>query len=72
MQQTADSFSTPPHYDDTRDHQAAFFQSVRTRQKPVEDVVFGNNAAISCHMANYSYFKNGPAVWDAQARRIRA
>ncbi len=71
MQQTADTFTTPPHYNDTLDHQAAFFQSVRTRQKPVEDVVFGNNAAISCHMANHSYFKNAAAVWDAQAHRIR-
>jgi predicted dehydrogenase len=70
--ETAESFSMPPQYIDTVDHQAAFFQSVRTRQNPVEDAVFGNNAAISCHMANDSYFKNAPAVWDAQARRIRA
>ena len=72
LAETAESLSLPPQYSDTVDHQAAFFQAVRTRQKPVEDVVFGNHAAISCHMANDSYFKNAPSVWDAQKRRIRA
>jgi len=69
---TAESFSVPAQYADTADHQANFFQSVRTRKAPVEDAVFGNNAAISCHMANASYFKNSQAVWDAGAKRIKA
>ena len=63
LRSTAESFSVPPQYSDTADHQANFFQSVRNRKPPVEDAVFGNHAAISCHMANYSYFKNTPAVW---------
>jgi predicted dehydrogenase len=71
LRATAESFSVPPQYLDTVDHQANFFQSVRSRNRPVEDEVFGNNAAISCHMANASYFKNSPAVWDAQAKRIK-
>jgi predicted dehydrogenase len=68
---TAENFSMPAHYVDTVDHQANFFQSVRTRKSPMEDAVFGNNAAISCHMANASYFKNAAAVWDAGAKRIQ-
>jgi predicted dehydrogenase len=71
LRATAESFSVPPQYLDTVDHQANFFQSVRSRNRPVEDEVFGNNAAISCHMANASYFKDSPAVWDAQAKRIK-
>jgi len=26
---------------------------------------FGNHAAIGCHLANYAYFKNTIATWDA-------
>jgi hypothetical protein len=69
---TAESFSVPPQYADTADHQANFFQAVRTRKTPVEDAVFGNNAAISCHMANASYFNNSQVIWDAKEKRIKA
>ena len=72
IQQEEERFAVPQQYMDTVDHQANFFKSVRTRNRPVEDEIFGNNAAISCHMANYSYFRNQPAVWDPQARRIKA
>jgi hypothetical protein len=67
----AQTYSTPPDYDTTREHLWNFFQSVRTRQPSVEDANFGNNTAIACHMANYSYFHKSIAVWDAQARRIK-
>jgi predicted dehydrogenase len=46
-----------PDYDDTRPHLWNFFEAVRSRKPVVEDVVFGNNAALACHMANESYFK---------------
>jgi len=49
------SFSGPD-YDDTRPHLWNFFEAVRSRKPVVEDVVFGNNAALACHMANQSYF----------------
>ncbi len=68
----AESYTVPPHYNDTADHLANFFQSVRTRKAPVEDGVFGNNAAIACHLANYSYFNNTVAKWDAEAKKIKA
>ena len=52
------------------DHEANFFNAVRTRKPCVENEVFGNNAAIGCHLANYSYFKNRPAMWDAAGKKI--
>jgi hypothetical protein len=33
----------------------------------MEDAVFGNNAAIACHMANESYFRQKPVTWDSVA-----
>lgn len=44
-------------WDDLHPHLANFFNSVRTRQPVVEDVVFGHHAAAACHMANSSYFE---------------
>jgi hypothetical protein len=37
----------------------------------VEDEVFGNNAAIACHMANHSYFHRNIATWDASSQSIK-
>jgi hypothetical protein len=51
------SFSGPD-YDDIRPHLWNFFEAVRSRKPVVEDAVFGNNAALACHMANASYFKH--------------
>jgi predicted dehydrogenase len=68
----AETFSAPPGYDDTADHIANFFRAVDTREHVVEDEVFGNNAAIACHMANHSYFARSVATWDAAAQNIKA
>jgi predicted dehydrogenase len=65
------SFSAPPGYNDDRAHLWNYFQSVRTRRPSVEDGSFGNNAAIACHMANYSYFKRTVAVYDAGSKEIK-
>jgi predicted dehydrogenase len=66
-----ETYATPPGYDDTAEHIAAFFHGVETREHVVEDEVFGNNAAIACHMANASYFHKGVATWDAAAQNIK-
>jgi predicted dehydrogenase len=58
-------------YDDVKPHMRNFFDSVRTRKSVVEDAVFGNHAAIACHMANASYFKKTLALWDPSAKCIR-
>ena len=65
-------FEVPHGYNDTVDHVANFFNSVRTRKAPVENEEFGNNAAIACHMANYSYFNKSVAVWDGATKKIRS
>ncbi len=67
-----ETFSTPQGFDDTAAHLSAFFHAVDTREKVVEDEVFGNNAAIACHMANHSYFNRAAAVWDAESKTIKS
>ena len=70
--QKTESFSAPKGYDDTADHIASFFRAVETREHVVEDEVFGNNAAIACHMANHSYFHKNVAIWDDASQAIKA
>ena len=67
-----ESYSVTRGYDDTADHLANFFRAVETREHVVEDEVFGNNAAIACHMANHSYFHRNVATWDAAAQTIKS
>ena len=66
-----ETYSAPQGYDDTADHIANFFSAVETREHVVEDEVFGNHAAIACHMANHSYFHRNVATWDASAQTIK-
>ena len=58
-------------YDDITPHLANFFNAVRTRKPVVEDVVFGHNAALACHMANESYFRKSVVTWDAATKTIK-
>ena len=57
-------------WDDTRPHLWNFFQAVRSRKPVAEDAVFGNHAAIACHMANESYFRKKTVQWDAASRTL--
>jgi predicted dehydrogenase len=59
-------------YDDLRPHLWKFFQSVRSREPVVQDVVFGHHAALGCHLANESYFRKTPVVWDDAALKIKS
>ena len=43
---------------------------MRTRKPVTEDAVFGHNAALACHMANESYFRNAVVTWDAASGKI--
>jgi hypothetical protein len=63
-------YEAPPGYNETREHLWNFFSAVRTRRPVVEDTNFGNNTALGCHLANYSYFKKTIAVWDASGKKI--
>jgi predicted dehydrogenase len=58
-------------WDDVKPHLWNFFQAVKTRKPVVEDAVFGNHAAIACHMANESYFRKKTVYWDAAARELK-
>ena len=46
-----------PDYDDVKPHLWNYFEAVRSRKPVVEDAVFGHHAALACHMANESYFR---------------
>jgi predicted dehydrogenase len=59
-------------WDDLRPHLWNFFQAVRTRKPVTEDVVFGHNAALACHMSNESYFRKSAVTWDATSRQIKS
>src|SRR5580693_7609311 len=59
-------------WDDERPHLWNYFQSVKSRKPVVEDAVFGNNAAIACHMANESYFRKKPVTWDAASKAVKS
>jgi len=72
IEEGTEVFAAPEGYSDLVDHQTNFFNAVRSRKKVVENEEFGNNAALGCHLANYSYFKNTAAIWDAGAKKIRS
>src|SRR5438270_8420294 len=59
-------------WDDVRPHLWNFFRAVKSRKPVAEDAVFGNHAAIACHMANVSYFRTQPVSWDASANNIKS
>lgn len=70
VDEDSEVYTVPKDYSDISDHQANFFNAVRTRKHVVEDEVFGNNAAIGCHLANFSYFNKAAAVWDGANNKI--
>jgi len=61
-----------PDYDDVKPHLWAFFEAVRSRKPVVEDAVFGHHAALACHMANESYFRQQAVTWDEATRTIKS
>ncbi len=68
----ADSVWHGDDWDDLKPHLWNFFQAVKSRRPVIEDAVFGNHAAIACHMANESYFQKKTVYFDEGARGIRA
>jgi predicted dehydrogenase len=61
-----------PSYDDVKPHLARFFDAVRTRKPVAEDAVFGNHAALACHMANESYFRRSAVTLDPATKNIKS
>jgi predicted dehydrogenase len=59
-------------WDDVRVHLNVFFEAVRSRKPVTEDAVFGNHAAIACHMANESFFRQKAVTWDDATKTIKS
>jgi predicted dehydrogenase len=59
-------------WDEEKPHLWKFFQGVKNHQPVTEDAVFGHNAALACHMANESYFRNSAVTWDAATNQIKS
>jgi predicted dehydrogenase len=56
----------------TEDHFRNFFECVKTRKQPIENVDFGCGTAVGCHMANISYLKKQRVFWDAEKLELKA
>jgi predicted dehydrogenase len=69
---TADMVYDGHDWDDLKPHLSVFFQATKTRQPVPEDAVFGNHAALACHMANESYFQKKQVFWNEESRTITA
>lgn len=59
-------------WDDMIPHMWNFFKAVKSRNPVVEDAVFGNHAAIACHMANEAYFSKKTVYWDGNTNSIKS
>ena len=59
-----EKFVTPKGYSDSVDHFRNFFASVRTRQEPVEDAVFGYRAAGAALLSNLSVERGQVVNWN--------
>jgi predicted dehydrogenase len=61
-----------PDYDDMHPHLWNFYKAVKSRNPVVEDAVFGHHAALACHMANESYFRQRAVWWDESSNTIKS
>jgi predicted dehydrogenase len=59
-------------WDDMVPHLWNFFESVKSRKPVIEDAVFGNNAAIACHMANEAFFRQKTVYWDEASKSVKS
>jgi predicted dehydrogenase len=59
-------------FDDLKPHLWNFFQAVKSRKPVTENAVFGHHAALACHMANESYFRNSAVYWDDRTNTIKS
>jgi len=59
-------------FDEEKPHLWNFFQSVKSRKPVTEDAVFGHHAALACHMANESYFRQTAVRWDETSKTIKS
>jgi predicted dehydrogenase len=50
----------------TTDHLRNFFDAIKNRKQPIENVDFGCGTAVACHMTNTSYREKKRVFWDAE------
>lgn len=58
------------HAEGTEDHFRNFFECMKSRKQPIENVEFGCGTAVACHMANISYREKQRVFWDAQNLKL--
>ncbi len=66
-----ETYHAPRGYDDVVDHFRNFFNSVRTRQQPVEDATFGYRAAGAALLSMLSMEKGTVVHWDPVAMKLK-
>jgi len=54
----------------TEDHMRNWFEAIRTRKQPIENVDFGCGTAVACHMANISYHEKQRVFWNAEKEQL--
>ncbi len=59
-------------WDDLRPHISTFLAAVKSRKPNVENAVFGNHAAIACHMANHSYLRDERVFFDHATHALKS
>ena len=69
---TEETIYSGDDWDDLRPHIFTFFEAVKSRKPNVEDAVFGNHAAIACHMANQSYFRKERVFFDDATHNLKS
>jgi len=63
-------YHEPEGYNDSNEHFANFFDSMRTGKPVVEDAAFGFRAAAPCLACNDSYFENKIIKWDPVGMKL--
>jgi predicted dehydrogenase len=51
-------------------HMQHFVDCIRGGKKPAQDVVMGNNAAVTAHMANLAYYEKKVVKFDRKTRKV--
>ncbi len=64
-------YAAPEGYDDHFDHHSNFYNCFRNNVQPVENAVFGMQAAAPSLAANLSYFEGKVVRWDPVAMSMR-
>lgn len=66
-----ETYKAPRGYNDVVDHFRYFFNSVRTREQPVEDATFGYRAAGAALLSTLSLQKGSAVYWDPEAMKVK-